>query len=372
MRPTITSLGVGALLAAIACSGGGGVNPEPASTTAEALSGPGATGAPSAASLISAAPPALKGDLRAPDPAIIRDRRHGGYYVFSTGDPTIAGGTVQIRHSSDLQTWTYAGNVFTAIPPWIVQAIPGVQNLWAPDIHEHDGVYYLYYAASTFGSNQSLIALATNTTLDPTDPAYAWVDQGLVTSSSPANDFNAIDPNLINDESANTPWLAFGSFFSGVRMLQLEWPSGKLAPGQGTPLRLADRFVPPNALEAPFIHAHGGWFYLFVSFDFCCQGTNSTYKIAVGRSRTPNGPYFDRLGTPMEHGGGTVILSENATMFGPGGQSIDGDIMAYHFYDGTVGGDIRLGIRPIFWIDGWPVVTAVGAGDWGLLGSRFE
>jgi arabinan endo-1,5-alpha-L-arabinosidase len=96
-----------------------------------------------------------------------------------------------------------------------------------------------------------------------------------------------------------------------------------------------------------------------VSFDFCCHGTGSTYKIAVGRSGTANGPYFDKLGTPLEHGGGTVILSENGTMFGPGGESVYGDVMAYHFYDGTAGGDIRLGIRTIPWANGWPTVAVV-------------
>ena len=111
------------------------------------------------------------------------------------------------------------------------------------------------------------------------------------------------------------------------------------------PLRLADRFVPPNAIEAASITRSHGHFYLFVSLDFCCQGTNSTYKIAVGRSDVVTGPYYDRLGTPLEHGGGTVILSENGTMFGPGGESASPDLLAYHWYDGTANGDFKLGIR---------------------------
>jgi arabinan endo-1,5-alpha-L-arabinosidase len=31
--------------------------------------------------------------------------------------------------------------VFERIPNWVQEAVPGVQNLWAPDVHEHDGVY---------------------------------------------------------------------------------------------------------------------------------------------------------------------------------------------------------------------------------------
>ena len=295
----------------------------------------------------------LTGDLRAPDPSLVRDERTGNWYVFSTGDPLVGGGTIQIRRSTDLHNWTYVGTVFNAIPAWVTQAVPGVTNLWAPEVHVHGGMFYLYYAASTFGSNLSVIGLATNRTLDPDQ----WVDQGMVAGSRVTDDFNAIDPAVIEGKDG-TPYLAFGSFWSGIRMWTLQWPSGKLAPGQGAPLSLADRFVPPNAIEAAELTYHDGWFYLFVSFDFCCQGTNSTYKIAVGRSRSPTGPFFDKIGTPLEHGGGTVILSEQGTQFGPGGESVYGDWLAYHYYDGTVNGDIHLGIRKIVWSkDGWPIIA---------------
>jgi arabinan endo-1,5-alpha-L-arabinosidase len=302
---------------------------------------------------------ALTGDLHAHDPALARAERGGDWFVFSTGDPLVAGGTIQVRRSGDLHHWTNAGNIFNAIPSWVKQAVPGVTSLWAPEVHEHNGFFYLYYAASTFGSNRSVIGLATNNSLDPN----LWVDRGQVAESQPTDDFNAIDPAVIEDRDG-TPYLAFGSFWSGVRMWQLQWPSGKLVPGQGAPLRLADRFVPPNAIEAPAFTSHNGWYYLFVSLDFCCRGTGSTYKIAVGRSRTVTGPYFDRLGTPLEHGGGTVILSEQGTMFGPGGQSIRGGFLAHHYYNGAANGDFRLGIRKIAWSEeGWPIIANPVAGE---------
>lgn len=300
-----------------------------------------------------AAKPGLSGDLRTHDPALVK-QRHGDWYVFSTGDPNVANGTVQIRRSKDSQHWTFAGTVFAEIPAWLREAVPGVSNIWAPDIAYHDGIYYLYYSGSTFGSNRSVIGLATNTTLDPRKPEYEWVDRGEVWRSVPEDDYNAIDPGLIEDANG-TPWLAFGSFWSGVRMIRLQWPTGKAAAGQGEPLRLADRHVPPNAVEAPYIVEHKGWYYLFVSLDFCCRGVESTYKIAVGRSRQVTGPYLDQLGTPLAHGGGTVILSERGTMFGPGGQSVFDGVLAHHFYDGTANGDFRLALREIRWgPGGWP------------------
>lgn len=298
----------------------------------------------------------LTGDLRTHDPALIR-QRYGDYYVFSTGDPAVAGGTVQIRRSTDQRNWKFAGTVFTEIPAWVRTAVPGVENLWAPEIIEKNGTYYLYYSASTFGSNRSVIGLATNRTLNPNDARYAWVDQGQVWSSAPENDYNAIDPGIIQDGNG-VPWMAFGSFWSGIRMIRLEWPSGKAAPMTGEPLRLADRFVPPNAIEAPYIVYRQGYYYLFVSLDFCCRGLDSTYKIAVGRSRQVTGPYYDRLGTPLQHGGGTVILSERGDMFGPGGQSVFNGYMAHHFYDRNANGDFRLSIRKIAWeASGWPRIA---------------
>lgn len=297
----------------------------------------------------------LDGDLRTHDPSLIRAGQT--WYVFSTGDPAVANGTIQVRRSRDLLHWDYAGNVFADIPAWARSAVPGVANLWAPEVRERGGKYYLYYSVSTPGSNRSIIALATNRTLDPTSASYRWVDEGIVTETFPHNDYNAIDPAVIDDETG-TPYLALGSFWSGIRMFKLEWPSGKLAPGQGEPLRLADRFVPPNAIEAPSIVRYNGRYYLFVSLDFCCQGTHSTYKIAVGRSDVVTGPYYDKLGTPLQHGGGTVILSENGTMFGPGGAQASTSLLTYHWYDAAANGDFRLGMRTIRWRDGWPEVAA--------------
>jgi len=314
-----------------------------------------ATFTPTAQSATDPGVPKLTGDLRTHDPALTRDGKD--WYVFSTGDPAAADGTVQIRRSSDGRHWTTAGTVFDRIPDWLRTEVPGVSNLWAPEVVEHGGTFYLYYSASTFGSNRSVIALATNTTLNPDDPEYGWVDRGPVHRSVSTDDYNAIDPGIVVDGNG-TPWMAFGSFWSGIRMIRLQWPTGLAAPGQGEPIRLADRRVPPNAVEAPYVVPHAGWYYLFVSFDFCCRGTDSTYKIAVGRSRSVTGPYVDRLGTPLLQGGGTVILSGSGRMVGPGGQSVDDGWLAHHYYDAEANGDFRLGLRRIYWgADGWPRVT---------------
>jgi arabinan endo-1,5-alpha-L-arabinosidase len=116
-----------------------------------------------------------------------------------------------------------------------------------------------------------------------------------------------------------------------------------------------------QAIEAPFIVRHGDNYYLFVSYDLCCRGTKSSYKIAVGRSKTVNGPYVDEAGTPMSEGGGTVILSGNPRWLGPGGESLlmhqaNGDILVFHAYDGKTGKP-SLQISTVDWTGEWPHIA---------------
>ncbi|MFC8598033.1 glycoside hydrolase family 43 protein [Isoptericola sp. NPDC057191] len=336
-----------------------------------ALAGPGAVGTEVAARGKPALPTgglSVAGET-APvhDPALVIDD-DGTWRVYSTGLVNREnGGTIQMWSSHDEGvTWAYDGTVWDEIPAWIDErfadgALP--DNLWAPEVYEHDGTYYLYYSASRFGTNTSVTALATNTTLDPEDPDYAWVDQGPVISS-PADiaggkTFNAIDAGIV-EGADGTPYMAIGSYWYGVFLVELEWPSGKLADGAlQNATHLVDRFMAGNPVEAPYIYAHDGWYYLFVSFDACCRGLDSTYKVAVGRSRDVTGPYLDQDGKDMLGGGGTVLLESHGAVVGPGGQSVSDGVLAFHYYDGAneeIPGFPTLGLQRLGWQDGWPVV----------------
>lgn len=303
------------------------------------------------------------------DPALIDDD-DGTWYVYSTGLLNREnGGAIQIWSSrDDGTTWEFTGTVWEQIPAWIDQhfsdgALP--DNLWAPEIYENDGTYYLYYSASRFGGNNSLTALATNTTLDATDPDYEWVDQSLVVSSpvtgldpnNPDKTFNAIDAGIVEDADG-TPYMAIGSFWYGIFLVPIEWPSGKPVENwQSQTVNIADRFMWGNPIEAPYITQHGGYYYLFVSFDSCCRGAGSTYKVAVGRSESVTGPYLDKDGRDMFGGGGSIVLDAHGAITGPGGQSVFGDYLAFHYYDASneaIPYFPTLGIQKIKWVDGWP------------------
>ena len=300
----------------------------------------------------------ISGDIAVHDPAIWVGEEDEPWYVFSTGDVRIGLGSPQIRRSVDGgHTWENVGTVWDAKtrPQWVYEEVPGVENFWAPEIVEHDGTYYLYWAASTFGANTSAIGLSTNVTLDVDSPDYEWVDQGMVWQSKAGEDnYNAIDPGVITDQEG-TPWMAFGSFWGGIFLLELEWPSGKAAPG-AEPTLIASRIGAPNAIEAPYLMYHDGYYYLFVSKDSCCQGVDSTYNIVVGRSKDVTGPYVDKDGNLLTQDGGTQVLTTQGDMIGPGGQSLSNGYLASHFYDGANGGAFRLDLRKLDWDgDGWPV-----------------
>ena len=146
------------------------------------------------------------------DPAMIREGKT--WYVFTTGRAA-DGGQLGVRCSDDLVTWKHCGHVFDAVPQWIKEKSPGTRDLWAPDVSFEHGEYRVYYAYSLFGKNTSGIALVTNKTLDPASKDYAWHDEGMVLESKAGDDFNAIDPNYVEDESHHA-WLVFGSFWKAA------------------------------------------------------------------------------------------------------------------------------------------------------------
>jgi arabinan endo-1,5-alpha-L-arabinosidase len=304
------------------------------------------------------------------DPSVIK--AGDTWYVFATGKAQ-DGGQFQLRCSTDLHAWKLCGHVFDEIPDWIRRDSPGTQELWAPDISFENGEYRLYYAYSLFGKNTSGIALATNKTLDRSSPDYKWEDRGLVLRSTASDDFNAIDPNFVLDAQRHA-WLVFGSFWNGIKMRRLDDRTGMLSSIDQKIYALATRRrpddappappgLPPDweAIEAPFIVHHGGYYYLFVSWDLCCRGTKSSYGTMVGRSKQVTGPYVDDHGVPMTEGGGAQLLSGNALWLGPGGESVlmqtpGPDILVFHAYDAHTGKP-ALQISTIAWRDGWPHVA---------------
>ncbi|KAI0784576.1 glycoside hydrolase family 43 protein [Abortiporus biennis] len=289
-------------------------------------------------------PGTVTGDTAVHDPTMCKDNS-GKYWVFSTGVG------LEIRTSTDRTAWTKVGLVWPNGASWTDQ-YTGTSNgaLWAPDCTYLNGQFYLYYAASSFGSQNSAIFFAKSSTGLP----GSWTNEGLVTSTSSSNNYNAIDPNLI---IVNNQWyLSLGSFWTGIKLETLSSSTGK--PSSTSVTSLAERTANNGAIEASVIYQFGSFFYLFTSWDNCCQGTSSTYNIRVGRSSNVAGPYTDQAGVALTSGGGTLVLGTHDNIVGPGGQDLmtdnDGPILVYHYY--TSSGSF-LGINRLDFSSGWPVVV---------------
>lgn len=301
-------------------------------------------------------PPSTDHPARAHDPTMAKEGET--YYFYTTGPG------IPFSSSKDRKEWTPRGKAFTEPMPWTASTVPGSRDIyWAPDIVRYRGRWLLFYAVSTFGRNRSAIGLATNATLDPDSKDYLWKDAGIVVETHSGDNWNAIDPSFAVDASGQ-PWLAVGSFWSGIKLIRLDRKTCKPMSDEPEVRSIAQRPNTPEirgAIEAPFLLHRGKWYYLFASFDFCCRGVKSTYNVRVGRASEITGPYLDRDGRPMMEGGGTQVLFPTDRWKGPGHNSIlhDGrtDLIVYHAYDAQDNGTPRLRIEKLAWdAEGWPIV----------------
>lgn len=313
------------------------------------------------------------------DPVMAFER--GTYYLLSTGMG------LQWATSADRHSWVVQSTPFIeTIPEWTHDSVPGfTAHVWAPDIIRYRDRWLMAYSCSTFGKNTSAIGLMSADRLNG-----QWRDEGcLVCSKEKRDNWNAIDPAFVIDDDDQL-WMTWGSFWDGIQIARVEMRNEEqgtapednniphLSPLISHPSTLARRYRPGdpnaaenptskfagrNAIEAPFILKHGGWYYLFVSWDYCCRGAKSNYRVAVGRSKTVDGPYTDRDGKSMLEGGGTIFLEGDKHEFEAAGHCAAYDlpsgesVFICHGYSTRLNGASILIQKTIKWTsDGWPTL----------------
>lgn len=312
------------------------------------------------------APLAVAGSgIHVHDPDMIQDAG-GVFWLYGTQNT--------LASSPDMATFSAAaaGDILPDFGWWGSENTTGTNgraDIWAPSVMYANGMYYQYYAVptydppSTVDANQSAAVIALATSTSPSGP---WTDAGKViascgTASGCTTTYNAIDPAPYVDTTGNR-WLAFGSWHDGIHVLQLDPSTGLRLASNTTLYDIAKRGA---GEEGPFILPYTAagtlYYYYFASINVCCQGINSTYRIIVGRSTSPTGPFHDRGGIDLMDGGGTILLSTHGTIYGPGGQSVllvgSRPVIVYHYYDGANNGTPTLGMNDLqFDSDGWPSV----------------
>lgn len=258
----------------------------------------------------------------------------GKYYTFGTG----GGGLI----SEDGWKWTGGG------------VRPGGGA--APDAMKIGDRYLVVYGA-TGGSTNHKGAILTmwNKTLDPTSPDFKYSEPIVVATSDGYEDCDAIDPGLMLDPTTGRLWMAYGTYYGFIRMVELDPKTGDRVKGN-------EHVNVAIVCEAAVPVYHNGWYYLLATHGSCCDGSNSTYNIVVGRSKNVTGPFIDNVGRDMLEGGGKMVASTRGRLIGPGhfGRIVleEGiEKMSFHYEaDLDQSGRSVLGIRPLVWKNGWPVI----------------
>jgi len=282
------------------------------------------------------------------DPSIIA-ADDGYYYAYGTEDAwgdlarTVP---IPIVKSSDLIHWEYVGPAFEEKPSWKVSG-----DLWAPHIAYYNNQYVLFYSYSRWGDDNPAIGLAVSEI--PTGP---FLDLGKLFSSDEIGVANSIDPFLFVENE--TPYLFWGSFY-GTYAVEL---TDDLKQVVGTPVEIAD-----EQYEAVYIKEKAGEYYFFGSRGSCCDGPNSTYNVGVGKATDLLGPYRDQSDIALTEGGGTLLLTGNDIIAGPGHNALitDKNGEDWLVYHGIVKDEPHLWTgasrRPLFidrirWEEGWPTI----------------
>ena len=80
-------------------------------------------------------------------------------------------------------------------------------------------------------------------------------------------DYNAIDPAVVRSDDG-TLWMAFGSFWTGIKLIELDPRTGKRIAGNSPVYDLAHK----EQIEAVALYRHGDYWYQFVNWGWCCRG----------------------------------------------------------------------------------------------------
>ncbi|KAA8566680.1 hypothetical protein MFRU_044g00170 [Monilinia fructicola] len=299
-------------------------------------------------------PGSCTGACYAHDPALIQRSSDGTWFKFNTGNG------IGIWKSAALAgPWTYVGD---ALSGGSKINLAGNKDLWAPDVQLVGSTYYMYYAISTFGTQNSAIGVATS----PTMEVGSWTDLGATgIASSTGKDYNAIDPNLI--KVGNNYLLNFGSFWNDIYQVKLA--STPTKGGGAGAYNLAFNSSGTHSLEGSYMFYYSGYYYLLFSSGICCgydtskPAQGAEYKIVMCRSIAATGGFVDKNGKACKDSGGSTLLASHGNVYGPGGQGVylssNGPILYYHYANPSVGlgdGSYLFGYNYLTFSNGWPVV----------------
>jgi GH43 family beta-xylosidase len=293
------------------------------------------------------------GDIIGADPTVITVGDE--YYLYFTNADGTDCSFIQAFKSKNLMDWEWLGRVF--VPQRDAWA---VSSLWAPEVIEKDGKYYMYY--SGFDTNYQVMGIGLAVSDSPAGPFTEFkgtLEDGTVINhkKSPFNyvlkgyrsNFKAIDPSvLIDDDGKVYLYLSQDQVNRESCVYGMELASDMVSIKKDTitgPLVSASQdWESPNAAnrwnEAPFVIKHDGKYYMTYSANYYAS---SLYSIGYAISDSPLGEFEKPDDNPL-----LQATEDWPFLSGPGHcsffPSADGSelFMAYHSHI-NVGeaGDVR-------------------------------
>ena len=266
--------------------------------------------------------PLFAGDFA--DPTILRV---GEDFYFTHTSYRYSPGLV-VWHSRDLVNWT---PISTALPH-----LTGEGEVWAPDLAEHQGRYFIYYP-----QNGRLFVVHA---ADPRGPWSEPVDLGI----------NDIDPGHVVGPDG-TRYLYSG----GGHVIQLS-ADGLSTVGESKTVYKGWQFPAEWKtegfwLESPKLTRRGDYYYL-ISAQGGTAGPPTSHMAVVARSKSPLGPWENSPYNPLIH---TYSADEEWWSVGHGTLVSTPDDRWYFVYHGyrkdfqTLGRNTLM--EPIEWSEyGWP------------------
>lgn len=286
------------------------------------------------------------------DPSLIKGD-DGFYYAFATGSGSR---NLSVSRSKNLIDWSAPAEAMPNRPAWASEK----KQFWAPHLVKREHLYYLFFAASPNWAMNEKMRIGVATAANPAGP-FVPQESHFDTGDAEEN----IDPMVFTDPVSKKTYLTWGR--NGVIAAQelrgdltgfaeASTPQNLLGPGKGDY---------EGVVEAPFVHYHNGYYYLFYSGDDCCVAPH--YAFLVSRSKSLFGPY-ERLSEVTGRRNGAVVEA-NDHWLAPGHGAIfvdDSEMpwLLYHMVDPghqRDGVDIRrvMGMDRLFFRDGWPALEEV-------------
>jgi arabinan endo-1,5-alpha-L-arabinosidase len=254
---------------------------------------------------------------------------------FSTGAGPNHDGEIPLRCSKDLRVWTRCGNVLERIPEWILKESPSTKNLL--------GARHLLFLMASITFTTRFPSLERTHRESPCLQTKPWTQRTETSNGKIAvwcsnQENRTISMPLIPTSwwmREGHAWLAFGSFWDGIKLRSIDDQSGKLSSSDTQIYSVARRKPPdspppnPPGLPANWQAIDGPLYCASLVPTSTCL---SRLTCAAGGRKAPtdhgrtlpqsDGPYLDANGTPMLEGGGTPVLLGNDRWLGPGGLSI--------------------------------------------------